>query len=219
MSVVAPPVVGARVNEIEPKECTGCRLILPLTSFRKRGGGKEGFRSRCSKCLVRDSQAYYRLNVDKVKAQGRERRQRKHDEILTYHRKWRERNLEQDREARRAWVEANRDEYNAKQRAWSERNRDHVRRYYRDYMANLRDEGIAAYGGVCACCGEADSRFLTIDHILGYAQTPVKAPRFGKLLWGWLKKNGWPRDYFQVLCFNCNCAKGIYSACPHRLAV
>lgn len=30
----------------------------------------------------------------------------------------------------------------------------------------------------------------------------------------WIKKNGFP-DSVQVLCWNCNCAKGIYGYCPH----
>src|SRR5689334_23309544 len=33
----------------------------------------------------------------------------------------------------------------------------------RDY-ARLRAEVIAAYGGKCACCGETEQKFLTIDH-------------------------------------------------------
>jgi hypothetical protein len=31
-----------------------------------------------------------------------------------------------------------------------------------------------------------------------------------------LKKHGWPKEGFTILCFNCNCAKGIYGTCPHQ---
>ena len=30
-----------------------------------------------------------------------------------------------------------------------------------------------------------------------------------------LKKLGYPKDGYQLLCHNCNCAKGWYGACPH----
>src|SRR5881396_3810055 len=43
------------------------------------------------------------------------------------------------------------------------------RRHYvekrRVRYAALRAEGIGAYGGKCACCGETTFEFLTIDHV------------------------------------------------------
>ena len=33
-------------------------------------------------------------------------------------------------------------------------------------------------------------------------------------MYQWLKANSYP-DGFQILCFNCNCAKGAYGECPH----
>lgn len=32
----------------------------------------------------------------------------------------------------------------------------------------------------------------------------------------WLKNNGFPKKDFQLLCFNCNCAKGFFGMCPHK---
>ncbi len=37
----------------------------------------------------------------------------------------------------------------------------------------------------------------------------------GSVLYSWLKKQGYPPG-FQVLCHNCNLAKGYYGACPHQ---
>ena len=37
----------------------------------------------------------------------------------------------------------------------------------KDYRAALRAEFIAAYGGKCACCGEAEPKFLELDHVFG----------------------------------------------------
>ena len=74
-------------------------------------------------------------------------------------------------------------------------------------------EGIIAYGGKCNCCGESTVEFLTIDHINGRDYEVIKMT--GKKLWLWLKARKFPTDNYQLLCFNCNCAKGIYGRCPH----
>lgn len=79
-------------------------------------------------------------------------------------------------------------------------------------------EFIAAYGGKCSCCGEREPAFLTVDHIngngaehrrtLGHMATGVK-------FYSVLKRQGWPREAYRLLCFNCNSAIGIYGRCPH----
>lgn len=38
---------------------------------------------------------------------------------------------------------------------------------------------------------------------------------FGQVFYRWLKKNDYPEGY-QVLCHNCNLAKGFYGTCPHQ---
>lgn len=81
----------------------------------------------------------------------------------------------------------------------------------------LKLETIAAYGGACACCGVSAPEFLSIDHI--HADRSLE-PRLGYKLKGanlcrWLKRQGWPKDHYQILCLNCNMAKGLYGRCPH----
>lgn len=78
---------------------------------------------------------------------------------------------------------------------------------------------IAAYGGDCACCHEADDRFLTIDHINGggrkHRQEVCKG-RTGIEFYKWLRRQGYPPG-FQVLCFQCNCGRNINGGiCPHK---
>ena len=36
-----------------------------------------------------------------------------------------------------------------------------------------------------------------------------------EVLGQWIKKNNFPKG-FQILCHNCNVAKGIYGECPHE---
>lgn len=70
----------------------------------------------------------------------------------------------------------------------------------------------------CNCCGEKDIRFLSIDHINngGNKHKREIGTRSSSQLCAWLVKNGFPEG-FQILCFNCNCGKGIHGVCPHKL--
>lgn len=78
-------------------------------------------------------------------------------------------------------------------------------------------EVFNAYGAmVCACCGERRVEFLTIDHIEGCGREHRKTLRFsGSQFYRWLRKNNYPQG-FQILCYNCNCAKGHSRYCPHE---
>jgi hypothetical protein len=86
----------------------------------------------------------------------------------------------------------------------------------------LRLETIEAYGGKCACCDCNIPEFLTVDHIDGKGaahRRSINKPgdrSSGEKLYSWLKKNGFPKDNFQLLCYNCNCAKRTSGTCPHQ---
>ena len=70
---------------------------------------------------------------------------------------------------------------------------------------------------VCACCGYSDIRFLSVDHIDGRKNLSVKEKKLGsRRLWIYLVKTGLPSGY-QILCHNCNIAKGQEKYCPHQL--
>jgi hypothetical protein len=80
----------------------------------------------------------------------------------------------------------------------------------------LKDEVLAAYGNKCSCCGESERDFLTMDHIAGNgAEHRREIGEGSKRLYQFLKKNNFPSG-FQVLCYNCNCAKGHRGVCPHK---
>lgn len=69
------------------------------------------------------------------------------------------------------------------------------------------------YGEFCACCGEDQYEFLTIDHINGGGNLENRKDRT-YLHWR-LIAQGFPPG-FQTLCWNCNCAKGQNKFCPHE---
>ena len=85
----------------------------------------------------------------------------------------------------------------------------------------IKREVMNAYGGRCVCCGESELVFLTIDHI--HNDGAIHRREIGATggFYFWLKRHGFPRDRFQVCCFNCNRAKyilGSLDRCPHRVA-
>ena len=91
-----------------------------------------------------------------------------------------------------------------------------ARRSGKTYRAGLRTAALAAYGGMCACCGEATVEFLSIDHINGGgAKQRRETGLRGQSFYRWLRENNWPGD-FRVLCHNCNQARGAYGYCPHE---
>ena len=101
---------------------------------------------------------------------------------------------------------------------YSDEDRKKNRETHRKHYHKRKREAIEHYGGnppKCACCGEKEYLFLTIDHIDGggrlHRRTIKKYP-----IYGWLVNNNFPGG-FQVLCFNCNCGKSINkNICPHR---
>lgn len=164
-----------------------------------------------------------------------------------YARKWRAEHREQLKETLRKWREKNRDKINERQKLWARKNYqekhadmrayrteygknnpDKIRQwnqkqywknhqktldYHKTWRWTLKMEMIEAYGKVCRCCGEHRPEMLTIDHINGYKT----GPRGSHHLYFWLKSNGYPKDEFQLLCMNCNCAKHRYGKCLHEL--
>ena len=108
---------------------------------------------------------------------------------------------------------------------YRQRNREQYHKY-RDYFTKrqkedtekLRRLAFAAYciGEVkCACCGEKEQRFLSLDHINGGGTKERKEGKGGgHFAYRRLKKLGYPAGY-QILCYNCNFAKGVWGVCPH----
>ena len=76
---------------------------------------------------------------------------------------------------------------------------------------------IEHYGNKCACCGEEIYQFLSIDHVNNDGAAHKKlVGASGSAMCRWIIKNHFPVD-IQILCYNCNCAKGFYGKCPHTM--
>jgi len=74
---------------------------------------------------------------------------------------------------------------------------------------------ILAYGSICACCGESNEAFLTLDHVEGGGNQHRKMN--GSLnSWRWARANGFPK-ILQLSCMNCNQGRYINGGvCPHQ---
>ncbi len=97
------------------------------------------------------------------------------------------------------------------------------KKYQKAYYRNIKLKVIEHYSNgtmQCNCCGEKHIEFLTIDHIdcghkyHGRDKKPNK--HFCINMCEYLMKNDFPKGY-QILCYNCNCAKGFFGKCPHEL--
>jgi hypothetical protein len=81
----------------------------------------------------------------------------------------------------------------------------------------LYNQLFQIYGGKCACCGESNRLFLTLDHINGDGNIERKAIQNRQ--YGTVGKaiREPDKSKYQILCYNCNCGKrrnkGI---CPHK---
>lgn len=104
----------------------------------------------------------------------------------------------------RSKFQASRKKTRARERAW-----------YRDRRREQRRCIIEKYGNKCQCCGESRHEFLTIDHVNGGGGKERSQSgyyqMFRKLLVSPVLST------YRVLCFNCNCAIGIYGYCPHKV--
>ena len=98
---------------------------------------------------------------------------------------------------------------------------DNSKKRHIETNAILRALVIEAYGGICACCGNASKKFLTIDHVNNNGAAERRTVTNNVCLR--LKRLNFPPEY-RLLCFNCNCGRALNDGiCPgdpilHKLA-
>lgn len=82
--------------------------------------------------------------------------------------------------------------------------------------SQLRAEMLEAYGGKCSCCGESEPAFMTLDHINGGGKQHQREAGGTREILKQLKREGWPKDEYRILCYNCNCGRNRNGGvCPH----
>jgi hypothetical protein len=104
-------------------------------------------------------------------------------------------------------------------RKWYEKNKVRVIAHMNELSWERKEKAIAHYGGICTCCGEDYLPFLVLDHINGGGiKLRLSANKYrGNSYYYYLEREGWP-DGIQVLCANCNTAKGHNNKpCIHQM--
>lgn len=82
---------------------------------------------------------------------------------------------------------------------------------------DIRHRVIEHYGSKCVCCGETNWAFLEFDHKNNDGAWRRRAGDLWdqKAFTSWILHDTFPSD-LQLLCSNCNLAKGLWGTCPHQ---
>jgi hypothetical protein len=145
-------------------------------------------------------------DIEKLRAAQHRYKERHRESINARKRAIYAANAEQLRERQSEFRRANKEKVNAYNAAWSV-----------GYRARLRAEFIAVYGGQCSCCGEAEPLFLHLDHIFDDGAEHRRQHKTGCKLLAALKREGWPKDRYRLLCANCNHGRTVNGGiCPHE---
>lgn len=89
---------------------------------------------------------------------------------------------------------------------YSER-KEIIREQQRLHDLSIKIKIIEGYGGKCCCCKNNNFEFLTIV-------CKNKEKLSGKL-YRYLIKNNYPKDNYDLLCYNCSNSIHTYGYCPH----
>lgn len=89
------------------------------------------------------------------------------------------------------------------------------RKRSREASQHKKELIVQHYGAKCACCGETERQFLTIDHINNDGAKQRRELGPAHKFYCWIIKNNFPST-LRILCFNCNCGRAINGGvCPH----
>jgi len=85
----------------------------------------------------------------------------------------------------------------------------------RNQWQEIRQKFFDLYGHECSCCHENFDVFLTLDHVRGDGYLDRKKDGTQGTYRKALRE--YRPDLYQVLCYNCNCAKRTGLECPHKM--
>lgn len=168
------------------KTCNTCNTPKLLSEFSTDRAKKDGKRGSCKPCENTKAREYLKNNHSRVIETKKHYAQKNRPAIYAKHKAYRERNLEA---------------YKATEKA---------------IRVRVRLKVIEGYGGRCTCCGETQVEFLCIDHVNGGGNEQRRKGLTATRFYRFLIKNNFPKDAYQLLCHNCNLAKGFYGECPHN---
>lgn len=148
-----------------------------------------------------------------LKAYHKEWRRKNRDRWNAYGRKWNNNNREKKKKNDRKWNRENPDKVRAKALRWDSAHPGRKAELQRVRLLKYKTLIVEAYGGCCACCGETEITFLTVEHLNkdGMAHRDVRGN-----FYGYLVRENFPQDGLTILCMNCNWAERNGTPCPHK---
>jgi hypothetical protein len=187
------------------KLCRKCHTELPKTEFYRESKSKDGLYSYCKKCSYHykpHPKLLVKYRTEKVCPQCKRLLS-----VSEYHKD--KSNSDGHRSACKKCV---RKDLKIYARQHSEEARIRAKENWYKYKRAF----LNAYGDKCACCGETEPVFLTIDHINGQAGIKIKD------CWTKAYKDAvlkYDPSKYRILCFNCNMAYRFGRTCPHQATV
>jgi hypothetical protein len=187
---------------MEEKRCPMCGLSKPKSEFNRNAANPHGTSTYCRPC-----HHLYNRRPDQVEKKKR------------YNKENYAKNA--DRERERALDRYRKDPEPIRARQRKANNTPEEWRKKLEYVASrarkCKSQVFGHYGTRCACCGESNMGFLTIDHIDGCDKETRKRQGLGSTFYSWLRHNRFPQG-FQTLCYNCNMGRARNGGiCPHVL--
>lgn len=95
-----------------------------------------------------------------------------------------------------------------KQKEWRKKHAEVLNNKAKIRHAVLKRQVLTVYGNVCVLCGENTYEFLSIDHTKndGYL-SKGESTRSGRGLYLKIKREGFPKGKYQILCMSCQYIK------------
>ena len=187
------------------KICSRCKEEKPRDEYAPNSKTGKLQSCYCRQCRREYEREHRAANPEAHREKSKRHRQNNWDSAKAAQYKWRTENPEKWQENQKRWREKHQNEYMAEKRS---KNKDLV---------------FSHYGKVCACCGETELMFLSIDHVNNDGAEHRRSLKGqigngGSSFFDWLVRSGFPEG-FQTLCRNCNWGKHVNGGvCPHQPA-
>ncbi len=168
---------------------------------------------------------YYKKNTKRIKENVKKWRKNNPEKLQAQRKKFREADPERIKSYNKKYIEKNTDSRKNTIKKYYEKNRETIALGHKIRSETLKIEVFTEYCWrflksplpkcFCGGCGEYRIEFLTIDHKVPREELGHDKKFSGKALYRWAKEHDYPPT-LQILCFNCNTAKGLFSKCPHQ---
>jgi len=176
--------------------CITCKQPLPISEFCPSS-------KKCRNCRREYTKKYRESRPGARKEEHQKYYHKNKARIQTYTQ------TEHYRQLRNLWHKEYRTRPDVKER---------MTKNYKAFFLKVWKEAFVFFGP-CACCGENELEFLSLDHINGNGAEERGRGISGIQILERLRREGWPEEAkkeYRLLCYNCNFTIGHYGYCPHH---